>query len=140
MDNRARESPSDEVSVLIQRVKTLQREKEKILSSDPRSEAYYLMEKIRDFLARVAKDCPSDNEDLEGLVELLFLVIRSQTHDKECNGRDRARLSRDLAVLQKRIINLEYEFRLSERQRKMLEIERDALKEGLVKSRRKTKR
>lgn len=140
MDNRARESPSDEVLVLIQRVKTLQREKEQILSSDPRSEAYYLMEKIGDFLARVAKDCSSDGEDLEGLVDLLFLVIRSQVHDKECSGRDRARLGRDLAVLQKRIINLEHVFQLLERQRKMLEIERDALKEGLVKSRRKTKR
>lgn len=137
-----KEAPSNGVSLLIQRIRRLQREKERAVKGESSLflSSQRVRENIRSFLEGLDIDdewlSVTESEDVESIVATLFVVIRSLQHEIECRNRDQKRLVADVEVSQKIVRRLRQEKQTLERENTDLGVRLEAL-EGDLKRMRK---
>lgn len=134
--------PVGGIGLLIRRVKQLEKDLNKLSSNkaDIVTGVRELKERIKGFLHQIGADGAMgyslEVEDIEGLVEILFLCVRSLRHDKECRQRDQFRLQDVVDALQRKMIIIEE----LQRRNRLQEMEIEMLKKELAKDARRRKR
>lgn len=140
------ENPSNDVVLLIQRIRDLQRQKD--IATRGKDNLFLSIRgaerEIRSFLEELDIDEAlfpiTESEDIHGLLGTLFLLVKMLCHEVECRGRDQRRLHRTIEAFQRKARQLANDKRTLEMGNTELEMRLDLLEDEARRAKKKRNR